>query len=785
VSSSHHLAVTGRPVHTAGVDRPQRDASSPTAAWLALTLFLSIIALHATGVFGDITYPAVMVGGMACGVIGLRRHRPRVSLPWIMILSTGPLFVIAGVVRQVTDATGDLTTERSLLPDLFALPGYLVFGAALYVLLRSRERVRERGAVLDGIMLTAGASLVSYEMLIAPTLGNGDAWVMARLAVAVYPMLTLCMLVLAARLAFTPGEPSVAFKLVLVGTSGLLVGDVVFAYGEIGVFQAPQALLEIPYLLTPALMATAVLHPSITNVTVASRRQPHRLGRARLVLVAAALLAPLLVIATHTDDRGRMVALTLSGVLAGTAIIRLVWAMNVQAASEELLYHQATHDELTGLPSRTLILESTDALLARSGRHPVTVMFLDIDEFKMVNDSMGHVAGDRLLVLAAERIVRCVTGDDIVGRISGDEFIVVTARLDPIEASAMAERIRSAIGEMFVLGESEVFVSVSVGVSISTDERTTAATLVQEADTAMYRSKDAGKNTVTLFDTSMRERIARRVDLERLLRHALEERQVTVAYQPVVTQPSGRVHGFEALARWNVDDTPISPVEFIRIAEESGLIVPLGNFILDEGCRQLAYWRRTVPGADSLQLSVNLSPRQVRASDIVDVVADALDRHRLPGEALWLEITESTMMEDSLVTVAVMSGLRNLGVRLAVDDFGTGYSSLSYLKRFPVSRVKIDRAFVSGLGRHQSDSSLVEAIVAMAAALDLEPVAEGVETHEQARRLGELGCNLLQGFLYSQAVPAEDVPALIELIGPPGGRRAARERRCPSTPHRG
>jgi diguanylate cyclase len=782
---SHDLTVARRAVHAGGAD-PGLDVSAARTAWFALVFFVSVIALHATGIFGDWTYPAVLLGGMSCAVVGLRRHRPAVRFPWILLLTTGVLWTISGVVRQATNATGDLTTDRSLLPDAFAVPGYLVFGAALYALLRSRESVRDRGAVLDGLMVTAGASLLVYEMLIAPTLGNDDAWVMARLAVAVYPMMTLCLLVLAARLAFAPGERSVAFNLVLAGTMSLLIGDVVFAYGEIGVFQAPRAMLEIPYLLVPALMATAVLHPSITNVAVADRRQTHQLGRARLMLVASALLAPLVVIATHTDDRGRMVALVLSGILAGTAIFRLVWAMSAQAASEQRLYHQATHDELTGLPSRSLILETTDALLARSGRrHPVTVMFLDIDEFKMVNDSMGHVVGDQLLVLAAERIAHCVSAAEVVGRISGDEFIVVTDRLDAIEASALAERIRRALSEMFVVGESEVFVSVSVGVSITDDTETTAATLVQEADTAMYRSKDAGKNTVTLFDTSMRERIARRVDLERLLRHALDERQVTVAYQPVVHQPTGRVHGFEALARWNVDDAPISPVEFIRVAEESGLIVPLGNYILDEGCRQLAYWRRTVPGCESLQLSVNLSPRQMRASDLVDVVAEALARHRLPGEALWLEITESVMMEDSLTTIAVMTGLRSLGVRLAVDDFGTGYSSLSYLKRFPVSRVKIDRTFVSGLGTHQSDSSLVAAIVAMAAALDLEPLAEGVETHEQARRLAELGCNLLQGFLYSRAVPAEEVPGLIELIEPSGRRRALSARRCAVTPPRG
>jgi EAL domain-containing protein (putative c-di-GMP-specific phosphodiesterase class I) len=279
----------------------------------------------------------------------------------------------------------------------------------------------------------------------------------------------------------------------------------------------------------------------------------------------------------------------------------------------------------------------------------------------------------------------------------------------------------------------------------------------------------------------MRERVARRVELERMLRHALDERQVEVWFQPIVTMPAGRVRGFEALVRWQVGGRMVSPAEFIAVAEESGLIVPLGSHVLDEACRQLAWWRRTNPRASNLYVSVNLSPRQVWASDIVEMVSDTLHRHGLPGEALWLEITESVMMEDSVTTTAVFTELRALGVRLAVDDFGTGFSSLSYLKRFPVSRVKIDRSFVAGLGEHEADSSLVAAIIAMASALELEPVAEGVESPEQARRLVELGCTHAQGFLYGAAVPADEVPALLGTLGPGSTRRTVRARRCVPT----
>ncbi len=301
----------------------------------------------------------------------------------------------------------------------------------------------------------------------------------------------------------------------------------------------------------------------------------------------------------------------------------------------------------------------------------------------------------------------------------------------------------------------------------------------------MYRSKDGGRNRVTMFDSSMRDRVARRVELERRLRRALNERHFAAYFQPIVTLPSGHVHGFEALARWNEDGHMISPAEFIPVAEESGLIVPLGAFMLDEACRQLATWRRTIPGGERLCMSVNLSPRQIRESDVVDTVAETLERHHLPGDALWLEITESVMMEDSLVTAGVMTGLRMLGVRLSVDDFGTGFSSLSYLKRFPVSSVKIDRSFVSGLGGHEMNASLVAAIIAMGSALDLEAIAEGVETIEQAQHLFSLGCRQAQGYFFSKAVPANEVPATVARLGVAGGaRHSAKARRCTTSSNR-
>jgi diguanylate cyclase (GGDEF)-like protein len=567
----------------------------------------------------------------------------------------------------------------------------------------------------------------------------------------------------------------------------LLFGDVIFALGEVGRFVFPQVLLEVPYLFVPACISAAVLHPSIRFIARPNQRRQNTLGTGRLVAVGAALLAPIIVVATNHNSHSPTASIVLCLILAVTAILRLASAMREQAALEARLSHQATHDELTGLPSRSLIITHIDQMLATSTRtdKPVSVMFIDLDQFKLVNDSMGHSMGDQLLVQASRRIASCLRPGDVVGRISGDEFIVVVG-LDAMGAFSFGERIRRSLSDSFFLDSGEVFISVSIGVTVALpSDGSQAATLIQEADTAMYRSKDSGRNRVTIFDSSMRERVARRVELERRLRHALNERHFAAFYQPLVSLPNGKVNGFEALARWQEDGQMISPAEFIPIAEESGLIVPLGAFMLDEACRNIAIWRKTIVGGDRLYVTVNLSARQIRESDIVDTVAETLERYHLPGQALWLEITESVMMEDSVLTASVMAGLRALGVRLAVDDFGTGFSSLSYLKRFPVSSVKIDRSFVTGLGQHEADSSLVTAIIAMGSALDLNTIAEGVETTEEAQHLYSLGCRQAQGYLFGKAVSSAEVPAALQRLGVAQNPKPPAARRCTTSSTRG
>jgi diguanylate cyclase (GGDEF)-like protein len=503
--------------------------------------------------------------------------------------------------------------------------------------------------------------------------------------------------------------------------------------------------------------------------------------RRRLVPVVLALFIPMGLMATHRDSPIPMIVVAISVVLSTSAISRIAAAMRNDASLRAQLSHQATHDDLTSLPVRSVVLDRLNGWL-EDGRS-VSLLFIDLDHFKFVNDSMGHAVGDQLLVAVADRLRSATPPEAFVARQSGDEFIVALPDSDVLDASALAESLRRRICEPYQLASGEAVIAASIGITHSTGRTDIgAADLLREADTAMYRSKESGRDASTVFDTSMHERMVRRVELERSLRYALEHGGVGVAYQPIVDYPTGTIQGFEALARWEHDGESVSPAEFVPVAEDTGLIVPMGWFVLDEACRQLSWWRANLAGAESVYVSVNVSPRQMRVSDFVDIVAELLDRHSLPGEALWLEITERVVMDDSLTVLAMMTGLRSLGVRLAIDDFGTGYSSLSYLKRFPLERVKIDRSFIAGVEAQGADTSLVNAIIAMASALELDHVAEGVETAEQAERLLSFGCTSMQGYYFGRPVDSDELVAewrRRELVtaGSHGGRCGPRPRR--------
>jgi diguanylate cyclase (GGDEF)-like protein len=427
-------------------------------------------------------------------------------------------------------------------------------------------------------------------------------------------------------------------------------------------------------------------------------------------------------------------------------------------ASEERLRHQATHDPLTGLANRALFRERLAHADASAERATVAVLYADLDDFKTVNDSLGHEAGDRLLGLVADRLLTATRGCDTVARLGGDEFAVLLRGVrDRREASVVADRVTRALAAPFRLGGTEVRCGASIGIALGTDAEA-SPDLLRFADLAMYSAKHAGKHRAALFAPTMYTAALQRAALEQDLGAALERGELHVHYQPVVRLDTGRVVGAEALLRWRHPERGnVSPAEFIPIAEATGLIVPIGRWVLETACAQAAAWRGA--GAPGFRVAVNLSAVQVQQDGLGDVVRDALARAALPASALTLEITETVMLTDTEATLGRLHELKALGVRLAIDDFGTGYSSLAYLHRFPVDVLKIDRAFVDGLGRAGHDATLTRAIVAIGDALGLPMVAEGVERAEQVDALRALGCTLAQGFHFARPMEAAALSA--------------------------
>lgn len=422
---------------------------------------------------------------------------------------------------------------------------------------------------------------------------------------------------------------------------------------------------------------------------------------------------------------------------------------------EEEIQFLAFHDYLTALPNRLLLAQRVTQALeqAAAGKHRAAILFLDLDRFQDVNDTLGHDIGDELLKSVAQRLGSVLDKSYTLARQGGDEFIVLLPMVaDEQAAMAVGQLLLGALGQPFHEMEHELLVGVSIGVSLYPDHGLESSTLLRNADTAMYEAKAAGGNTIRPYSSPMNQRIQSRVSIEHRLRHALEKGELEVHYQPQIDIASGRLIGAEALLRWHVDGGLIPPTEFIPVAESSGLIIPIGVWIIETVIAQAAQWRRQF--VQTPRLAINLSPRQFAGRQLERCVMSNLNRWQLPTDAIELEITESILLNPEGDSIDELRSLHAQGLHLSLDDFGTGYSSLSYLQRLPIDVLKIDRSFITPLGSDQS-TAIVRAIIAMAHSLDLRVVAEGVETERQLSILRMLGCDIAQGYLYSKPLPAE------------------------------
>jgi diguanylate cyclase (GGDEF)-like protein/PAS domain S-box-containing protein len=453
-------------------------------------------------------------------------------------------------------------------------------------------------------------------------------------------------------------------------------------------------------------------------------------------------------------ERGRVVERAADG-----SALRLVGSftdITLQKENEERIREMAFYDALTGLPNRTLLAERTQALMAeaRQKGEPLALLFVDLDHFKNVNDSLGHFTGDLLLQAAARRLAQVVDDQGLVSRLGGDEFVVVLPGADADRASECARRILREGGKAYRVEERLLTVTPSIGICIFPEDAADFETLLRHADIAMYRAKENGRNAFCFFTPEMNEAVCQRLELESALREALEKGEFLLHYQPQIDIASGRLVGVEALVRWQSPRLGMMPpAQFIPVAEDSGLIAPLGEFVLRTACKEARALQAA--GLPPLVMAVNLSGAQFRLPNLPSTVAAILEESGLAPEGLELELTEGVLMDDTVGATQMLQRLKTMGVRLAIDDFGTGYSSLAYLKQFPLDKLKIDRSFVADLEHDPQDQAIIRATIGLAHSLGMTVIAEGVETLAQLEQLGRDGCDEYQGYLCARPMPAE------------------------------
>lgn len=436
-------------------------------------------------------------------------------------------------------------------------------------------------------------------------------------------------------------------------------------------------------------------------------------------------------------------------------------------SNEEQMIYDALHDTLTSIPNRTLLLDRIRQSLVRRKRYPKTsfaIIFIDLDRFRLVNESLGHIHGDELLQLISARLKETIPIGDTVARLGGDEFSVLLQDIDSVrDVEVIAKDIQNSFSKPFFLGDKEVFASASMGIAHSDNNYKTPEEILRDSELAMYRAKRGGKSQSIVFQPQFRQSSLSPIDLDTDLRRALDRDEMELHYQPIISMRDRTISGFEALLRWSHRSRGvISPNEFIPLAEETGLIYDLGQWVLGKACKQIAAWNKSKKKEDQLEISINLSSRQFSDPNLVEGIVENIEKSGFDAEFLKIEITESALMQNAQRSVSMLNQLKDLNIKVCVDDFGTGYSSLSYLHTFPIDTLKIDRSFVHDMSRNFRNMEIIRTIIMLAHNLKLDVIAEGVETGEQDAQLSALGCQFAQGFYFSRPINSSDAALLIQ-----------------------
>ena len=718
------------------------------------------------GLARDVAYVLIgLTGALAIG-LGIALHRPPYRVPWYLI-GVGQLLWVVGDVIGTVLLHGFGVDRFPSATDVGYLVAYPLLAAGFYLLVRRRIPRHDLGGLLDSLIVTIGVGLLLWVLLAEPmVLDYQNSWTAAAVALA-YPAGDLLLVGLLVRLIMTPGGWNASLRLLSLAVALLIGADTTASALNLLAFDSASA-FDFVWLMSYMVWGAAALHPSMAELALPAPEPPARFSRRRLVALTVALLvAPVTlavqqVIGLRLDVWAVVIAsLLMFLVVVGrmkVAIDEIVAANRLREQAQADLAHQAAHDPLTGLPNRLAGLRLIDDALDQAqlrGRR-AGLLFIDLDEFKKVNDTLGHEAGDQVLCEVAARMRATVRRGDVLARLGGDEFVVL---LQPVENEAaavdVAHRIVAALSRPIVVGEGyRVRTGASIGVAVGGAAGVEAESLLREADTALYRAKASGRGRVEAFDRTLRAELSQRAALERALARAIEADELVLHFQPIVSVATGEVHGYEALVRWaRPDGTLVPPLEFVPVAEYSELICDLDAWVMARAAEQLARWN-VERGSDDLIVSVNVSGRHIGRSRFIDDVLAALAVSGVGPNQLLLEITETAITDDTGAEQN-LNTVRGFGVLVGIDDFGTGHASIARLQQLPVDLLKIDRRYVAG--ELPASSRLLALMVQAGHAFGLRVVAEGVETPAQLKVLKSLDCDLAQGYLFAAAADASTI----------------------------
>jgi diguanylate cyclase (GGDEF)-like protein len=739
------------------------------SAWFLAVAAVGLGAAHALMDDGFSSAPAIAALAIACLGMFIGIVTNKAPLPIAAITTLTAAFILAARIIE-----NDRTASHSLATESLFLVSQLLLVVGLVFIIRRRLTEQAGNVFADGLIVGIGGWLIVWVYLVQPSLGitgNSASFTTIRSLTLGVAMIVLFLLV---TLLFSETVPSPANAFIGIAIALSLVGIILRAVVSRGDVSFSAATLDAPLLMAVALVGASFIHPAIRHIAESGSHTVVPALMTRLLTTTSSLVAPIIVLAIDkpANSQDTTVRTITVCILAAVVMTRVVQSVRLNANTQEQLVRNALTDSLTGLPNRVLMLQHIESAMRSSWKTHLqpTVLFIDVDRFKNINDSLGHSIGDDVLTEVSRRLTSAVPSHATVARIAGDEFVVLDTTTETVTQSVLlAEKVLDSLRSPITTRDGDMFVTASIGVAYApTAVEISANELMRHADTAMYRAKNAGRNCIALFDESMLESVTKRLDVETALYRALERNELHLVHQPIVDIDLGIVVGFEALMRWDRGQSHVvSPDEFIPIAEETGIIVPLGSWAINDALTQLRSWIDAGHCSPSTTMSVNVSVRQLHDPQFVTVVTDALASSGIPAEQLWLEVTESVMITEPTQALASLHRLNALGIRIAIDDFGTGYSSLSLLQRFPIQCIKIDRAFVNDVVTEPATQNIVRTIIAMATAMGADIVAEGVETIEQLSQLTSLECHRAQGYLFSRPVHVDDVPRVVKFIEDP------------------